>query len=89
MILLFDEKQAIGKVDYNFTQNHSMFARYIGTTYFYSPPFGKTDGNVLSTVLGGTMSSRLFIEVREKQGLCYYVGSSPDSSSTTEAVLPP
>jgi hypothetical protein len=27
--------------------------RYVGTTYFYEPPFGKTDGNVLSTILGG------------------------------------
>ena len=48
-----DEKQAIGKVDYNFNPNHSMFGRYIATTYFYEPPFGKTDGNVLSTILGG------------------------------------
>jgi hypothetical protein len=30
-----------------------MFGRYMGTTYFYEPPFGKTDGNVLSTILGG------------------------------------
>ena len=28
---------------------------------------------VLTAVLGGGMSSRLFIEVRERQGLCYYV----------------
>ncbi len=28
---------------------------------------------VLSTVLGGNMSSRLFVEVREKRGLAYYV----------------
>lgn len=39
--------------------------------------------SVLNTVLGGTMSSRLFIEVREKQGLCYYVGSSPDPYTDT------
>jgi hypothetical protein len=48
-----NEKQAIGKVDYNLSQNHSIFGRYMATTYFYAPPFGKTDGNVLSTVLGG------------------------------------
>jgi hypothetical protein len=48
-----DEKQAIGKIDYNLGPNHSIFGRYIGTTYFYEPPFGKTDGNVLSTILGG------------------------------------
>jgi predicted Zn-dependent peptidase len=31
---------------------------------------------LLSTILGEGMSSRLFSEVREKRGLCYYVGSS-------------
>ena len=33
---------------------------------------------VLSTILGGTMSSRLFNEIREKRGLAYYVRSSAD-----------
>jgi predicted Zn-dependent peptidase len=32
--------------------------------------------SVLSTILGGNMSSRLFTEVREKRGLCYYVRSN-------------
>lgn len=35
--------------------------------------------SVLGTILGGNMSSRLFIEVREKRGLCYYVGSDVDN----------
>ncbi len=35
--------------------------------------------SVLSNILGGTMSSRLFIEVREKRGLAYYVRSSLDT----------
>ncbi|QQS44668.1 insulinase family protein [Candidatus Roizmanbacteria bacterium] len=30
---------------------------------------------VLSGILGGGMSSRLFIEVRERRGLCYYVST--------------
>jgi predicted Zn-dependent peptidase len=33
---------------------------------------------LLSTVLGANMSSRLFTEVREKRGLCYYVHSDTD-----------
>ncbi len=33
--------------------------------------------NVLNAILGGGMSSRLFVEVRERLGLCYYVRSSP------------
>lgn len=31
--------------------------------------------NVLTTILGWNMSSRLFQNIREKQGLCYYIGS--------------
>lgn len=31
---------------------------------------------VLATILGGTMSSRLFIKVREREGLGYYISSS-------------
>lgn len=34
---------------------------------------------LLSNILGGTMSSRLFTEVREKRGLAYYVRASHDS----------
>jgi len=55
----------------------------LGTPSF---PIGHPDEaalSVLNTVLGGTMSSRLFIEVRERQGLCYYVGSSPDPYTDT------
>jgi predicted Zn-dependent peptidase len=33
---------------------------------------------VLQTLFGGMMSSRLFTEVREKRGLCYYVHSDLD-----------
>ncbi len=31
--------------------------------------------SVLSTILGGGMSSRLFINVRERRGLCYYIST--------------
>ncbi len=34
---------------------------------------------VLDTILGGTMSSRLFIAVREERGLCYYVRAGSDA----------
>lgn len=33
---------------------------------------------VLSVILGGNMSSRLFVEVREKRGLAYSVSASPN-----------
>lgn len=32
--------------------------------------------SVLSSILGGNMSSRLFISIRERQGLCYVIHSS-------------
>ncbi|MEA3249088.1 MAG: pitrilysin family protein [Patescibacteria group bacterium] len=32
--------------------------------------------SVLSTILGGTMSSRLFTAVREREGLCYFIRSA-------------
>lgn len=37
--------------------------------------------SMMSIILWWTMSSRLFQEIREKQGLCYYVWSSHDSTA--------
>ena len=34
---------------------------------------------VLSVILGGNMSSRMFMNVREAKGLCYYIRTSTDS----------
>ncbi len=36
---------------------------------------------LLSTILGGNMSSRLFLQVREQRGLCYYINSQTDTFS--------
>ena len=38
---------------------------------------------LISTILGGYMSSRLFVEVREKRGLAYYIRSSADFFTDT------
>lgn len=48
------------------------------------PAYGHGDRRLpallmLSTILGGTMSSRLYESVREKEGLCYSIHSSPIS----------
>jgi len=46
-----------------------------------SPKRGSDDEAVaalLSMILGGSMSSRLFIEVRERRGLCYSIRSSAE-----------
>lgn len=42
--------------------------------------------SLLTTVLGANMSSRLFTEVREKRGLCYYVHSDTDFYHNTGIV---
>jgi predicted Zn-dependent peptidase len=42
---------------------------------------------VLASILGGGMSSRLFSEVREKRGLAYYVRSSSDEYKDTGSLV--
>lgn len=39
--------------------------------------------SMLTTIFGGTMSSRLFQNIREKQWLCYYIGAWHYSGHTT------
>lgn len=49
-------------------------------------PYGdkrNTAATVLATILGGGMSSRLFIEVRERRGLAYYVRANPSNYQDT------
>ena len=53
---------------------------------FYGLPLGHKDlgaASLLATILGGTMSSRLFIEVRERRGLCYSVYASHQALEDT------
>lgn len=38
---------------------------------------------LLATILGGGSSSRLFIEVRERRGLCYYIGADREMYADT------
>jgi hypothetical protein len=47
-----DEKQSIGRIDFQMSQNHSLFGRYMATTYKFEPPYAAS-GNVLSTTIGG------------------------------------
>lgn len=56
------------------------------------PTFGRDHKDteaikLLASVLGGTMSSRLFIEVREKRGLCYNVRASVDFYADTGVLM--
>ena len=38
---------------------------------------------LLSVILGGSMSSRLFINIRERQGLCYYIRAVHEGAQDT------
>ncbi|MBU4274545.1 insulinase family protein [Patescibacteria group bacterium] len=42
---------------------------------------------LLATILGGNMSSRLFIKIRERKGLAYYVRTSPESNTDTGCLV--
>ncbi|HHD92477.1 MAG TPA: insulinase family protein [Candidatus Portnoybacteria bacterium] len=42
---------------------------------------------LISTILGGYMSSRLFVEVREKRGLAYYIKSAADFFTDTGSIV--
>ncbi|MDO8654997.1 MAG: pitrilysin family protein [bacterium] len=42
---------------------------------------------ILATVLGGMMSSRMFMEVREKRGLAYYVSTDSETDPDTGFVV--
>ncbi len=42
---------------------------------------------VLATVLGGGMSSRLFMEVRERRGLCYYISTGRELYADTGSIV--
>jgi predicted Zn-dependent peptidase len=42
---------------------------------------------VLITILGGGASSKLFQEVREKKGLCYYIGTGAEQYFETGSIV--
>jgi Carboxypeptidase regulatory-like domain len=48
-----DELQAVGKVDYQMSDKHSIFGRYLATTFVQKPPFFYSKDNVLTTTNAG------------------------------------
>lgn len=70
-------------VDTQHTRTLSVFTKKTDQTHvvigFRALPIGHKDAlalSLLSTILGGGMSSRLFIKLREERGAAYYVNSS-------------
>jgi hypothetical protein len=48
-----DEAQYIGKIDYQRTQNDTLFGRYMRTTQLTPPPLGLSPDNILVSTQGG------------------------------------
>ena len=57
-------------------QNHVVFS----APGFSTHDENRYSANILATILGWTMSSRLFQNVREKRWLCYYISASHESA---------
>ncbi|MFZ2151300.1 MAG: pitrilysin family protein [Candidatus Absconditicoccaceae bacterium] len=84
------EKKRINKPEYRHilpTENKGFWDKKTEQNHLVISSVG-FDGNddtryaatVLATILGGNMSSRLFQNIREKQGLCYYIKAVHNSS---------
>jgi predicted Zn-dependent peptidase len=51
------------------------------------PPQDLVAMRMMTAILGGSMSSRLFISVRERQGLCYTVSASLDMAADIGSII--
>lgn len=68
------------KIDYRDTEQVQLM---LG---FHAPGYGHDDLpalKLLSIILGGNMSSRMFIKIREQRGLCYSVSAALDAYQGT------
>jgi predicted Zn-dependent peptidase len=68
------------RIDYKKTDQAHFIMAMPGLKHGHPDRFA---ASVLSALFGGYMSSRLFTEIREKRGLCYYVRSDLDSYHET------
>jgi predicted Zn-dependent peptidase len=72
------EKQTKPQVKIKFKKTDQTHL-YLGVRAYHQEHKNRFAASLLGIILGGNMSSRLFIEVREKRGLAYYVGSSMEA----------
>lgn len=66
------------KIKHKKTDQAHLVLGFRGYNMFHKDRFALA---LLANILGGTMSSRLFLSVRERLGLAYYVSASDDESS--------
>jgi len=62
------------------TEQAHLILGYRGLSYTHPKRYVQS---VLMTILGGGMSSRLFYELRERRGFCYYIHSGSEPFSDT------
>jgi len=63
------------KVSFKETEQVQMCLGYPGLSYFDEDRYSL---QLLSIILGGNMSSRLFVNIRERHGLCYFIRASAE-----------
>lgn len=76
-IIKFEEKQSKPKLLLKNKQTDQAHLDFGFPAFSFFDP-DKTILGVLGAILGGGMSSRLFIQVRERRGLAYYVRATSD-----------
>jgi len=59
------EAQPIGRVDWQVSPNHQVFARYQLSTTFWDPAYLNADGNILAATLGGRDNAQHSLAVGE------------------------
>ncbi|MEK9155860.1 MAG: pitrilysin family protein [Patescibacteria group bacterium] len=80
--LTFAEKKSSKIITKKTEQSHLVLG-------FYGAPFAHPDLyklKLLAVILGGSMSSRMFIEIREKRGLAYAVRTTANGYSDTGTI---
>lgn len=87
-----DDKQPRAKTILHFKKTDQAHL-CLGARAFRFADKNEIAAKIISVILGGTMSSRLFIELRERRGLAYYVRANSEPYSdvgylTTQAGVP-
>ncbi len=77
------EKQTAPRLDIEYKKTDQTHLFFALRSFVSSSNERRFSLAILANILGGNMSSRLFINVREKQGLSYYISSGSDTSSDT------
>ncbi|MFA6421895.1 MAG: pitrilysin family protein [Candidatus Buchananbacteria bacterium] len=78
-----DQKKPRIKVNFKETEQAQMCLGFPGYSYGDKNNIAL---QVLSVILGGNMSSRLFLSVREREGLAYYIHASVNNFEDTGAM---